>query len=98
MANRIWRGDSPAVAQVTKCVPADFEAGDILRLHVPNSSGPSVEYEVQSGDDQESVVDGLVEAWNASTDGRFTDATAAKAQDPDTEDWYVELTAATAGV
>lgn len=98
MANRLWRGDAPAVAQVTKCVPADFEAGDKLRLHVPNSDGPYIEYEVQDGDDQEAVADGLVAAWEAATDPRFADATAATAQDADTEDFYVELTAATAGV
>lgn len=95
MANTIFRGDAKAVAQVIKITPANVEPGDVFSLTI---NGKSVEYTAESASVAD-VVDGLVEAWNASTVPEHSEITAAAVDsDEDGDGDYLTLTADTPGV
>src|SRR5262245_13979175 len=90
MANRIFRGDAPPVAQVTKITPANVVVGDTFTI---TCNAKSVSYVAQANTVAD-VVQGLVAAVAASTIPEFTEMLASAA----TDNSYLTLTAATAGV
>lgn len=87
MATKIFRGDAPAVAQVTHITPTAVEIGDIFTLTINQKSISYTAAAATVGD----VVAGLVAAWNASTIPEFAEITASAGSG------YVILTADTPG-
>jgi len=87
MAVRRWRGDAPAVSQVTEITPANVEVGDTFQLLI---GGKTVSYAAQAAT-VANVTAGLAAAVSGSALPEFAELTA-------TEDGTkLTLTAATAG-
>lgn len=89
MANQIFRGDAPAIAQVQKLTPGNIGVGDVFRIKI---NGKTVAEHTATTTTAASVVDALVAAWNASNISEATEITALDAGD------YLTLTADVAGV
>ena len=89
MANQIFRGDAPALAQVQKVTPGNVGIGDVFRLKI---NGKTVAEHTATSTAASAVVDALVAAWNASDIPEATEITALDAGD------YLTLTADTSGV
>jgi hypothetical protein len=87
---RIFRGDAPPQAQVTKITPATVDVGDKFTL---TCNGKSVSYTALAATVAD-VVAGLVAAVTASTIPEFAEMLASAAADNS----YLTLTAVTAGV
>src|SRR4029078_2123555 len=90
MSNKVFRGDSPPVAQVTKITPANVLIGDSFTV---TCNGKSVTY-VALANTVADVVAGLVAAISASTIPEFAEMLPSAASDNS----YLTLTAVTAGV
>lgn len=89
MSTRRWRGDAPAVAQVTTiAVTGAWATNDTATLTV---NGKSITFTVAATQTAAAVVAGLVAAWNASTIPEFAEITASGSTSP------ITLTADTAG-
>ena len=88
MTLKIWRGDAPAVAQVTTVTPANVEIGDVFALII---NGKSVSFTATAAT-ASNVCDGLAAAIAASDIQEFGEFTAESANG------VLTLTAATAGV
>lgn len=90
MSTILWRGDAPAVAQVsTITVTGTWATSDTATLTV---NGKSVTFTVGATQTIAAVVAGLVAAWNASTIPELAEVTAANASP------NITLTSDTAGV
>lgn len=90
MATRVWRGDAPAVAQVsTFTVTLTWATNDTATL---TCGGNSVTFTVGGTQTAAAVVVGLVAAWNASTAPELAEITASGSVSP------ITLTHGTAGV
>jgi hypothetical protein len=72
MSTITWRGDTPAVAQITTATPANVEVDDIFTLTI---NGKSISFTATAAT-VANVTDGLTTAWNASTIAEFTEVTA----------------------
>jgi hypothetical protein len=90
MANRLFRGDSPPVAQMTKVTPANVVVGDTFTI---TCNGKNISF-VATASTVANVVAGLVAAISASSIPEFQEMLASAAPDNS----YLTLTAATAGV
>src|SRR5262245_57981396 len=90
MANRIFRGDAPPVAQVTKITPANVLLGDEFTI---TCNGKSITYIAQANTSAD-VVQGLIALLTANTIPELTEFIAA----PSSDNTYITLTATTPGV
>jgi trimeric autotransporter adhesin len=72
MATKLWRGDAPAVAQVTTVVAANVEAGDIFKLTI---NGKSVQF-IATDTLASTVATGLAAAVAATSIPEFGEVTA----------------------
>jgi len=94
MAERTWRGDAPAVAQVTHVTPANVEVGDWYALRINNKT-----IAVQAAEATvEHVVNALVTAINGSDEPEWQEVVAGAGTDDAGNVTHLVLTAATAGV
>src|SRR3990167_4278089 len=92
MALARWRGSATAVAQVDKFTPATVEVNDIFTLTLTDDNGATVAISfTATATTVANVTAGLTAAWNASTDPRAANITAADVTT------YMTLTADTAG-
>lgn len=82
-----WRGNAPAVAQVTRATPLHVGTGDVFVLTI---NGKSVTFTAATST-VANVTAGLVAAWNASTHPEMEEITAADATT------HLNLTADTKG-
>lgn len=87
MTTKIWRGDAPAVAQVTTVVPANIEVGDVFTLTI---NGKSISFAATAAT-AANVCDGLAAAIADSDIPEFGELTAESA------DGVLTLTASEAG-
>src|SRR5262245_4886201 len=90
MANRIFRGDAPPVAQVTKITPANVLIGDEFTI---TCNGKSITYIAQANTSAD-VVQGLIALLTASTIPELTEFVAAASSD----NIFITLPATTPGV
>lgn len=88
MANKVFRGDAPAVAQIDTLTPANVEVGDVFTATI---NGKSITFTAAAAT-VANVTAGIVAAWNASTIPEFVEVTASDSTT------HVTLTADTAGV
>ena len=72
MANQVFRGDAPAVAQVDTLTPANVEIGDVFTATI---NGKSITFTATVAT-VANVTAGIVAAWNVSTIQEFTEITA----------------------
>ena len=91
MTTKIWRGDAPAVAQVTRLTPATVEIGDTFTVTI---NGKSITVTATAAT-VANVVSLLVTAIENSTIAEFQEITATEEGSPGTA---ILLTANTAGV
>lgn len=75
MTQKIWRGDAPAVAQVSTATPANVEIGDAFALTI-NTKAVTF---VATAATPNNVCDGLAAAINGSTLPEFGEITASSA-------------------
>src|SRR6266568_4794400 len=90
MPANIFRGDSPAIAQVTKLTPSNVVTGDTFNI---TCNGKTVSYVAQASTVAD-VVNGLIAALQASSIQEFNEFTAAASADLT----YLTLTANAPGV
>lgn len=92
MPTNIYRGTTPAVAQVVTATPANVESGDVFTLTLTLDNGDTVDVEfTATAATVANVTAGLVAAWAASGNPEVQRITA----EDDTT--HVTLTAVTAG-
>lgn len=75
MANRIWRGDAPEVAQVTTGTPTAANS----TAYTLTVNGKNITFTSDSSATVAEITAGLVTAWNASVEPEFEEVTAADA-------------------
>ena len=72
MAIRIWRGDAPAISQVTRLTPGSVEVGDVFNITI---NGKTISFTATIAS-LANVAQGLAAAWNVSTIPECSEITA----------------------